>query len=57
MRSHMIANLLSEKYRDKFDSRKDLTQFIIDSLEGSLKSLGTDYVDCLLMRGIETPSR
>ena len=55
MRNHMIANLLSEKYRDKFDSRKDLTQYIIDSLERSLKSLGTDYVDCLLMRGIETP--
>lgn len=55
MRNHMIANLLSEKYRDQFDSRKDLTQYIVDSLEKSLKSLGTDYVDCLLMRGIETP--
>jgi aryl-alcohol dehydrogenase-like predicted oxidoreductase len=55
MRSHILANLLSEKYRDRFDSRKDLTQYIIDSLEKSLKVLGTDYVDCLLMRGIETP--
>jgi predicted aldo/keto reductase-like oxidoreductase len=55
MRSHMIANLLSEKYRDKFDPQKDLKQYIITSLEKSLVSLGTDHVDCLLMRGIETP--
>jgi len=55
MRNHMIANLLSEQYRDKFDSRKELTQFIVNSLEKSLTSLGTDHVDCLLMRGIETP--
>ena len=55
MRNHMIANLLSEKYRDRFDSRKDLTQYIIDSLEKSLIALGTDHVECLLMRGIETP--
>jgi predicted aldo/keto reductase-like oxidoreductase len=55
MRNHMIANLLSEKYREKFDSQKELKQFIIDSLEKSLTSFGTDHVDCLLMRGIETP--
>jgi predicted aldo/keto reductase-like oxidoreductase len=55
MRSHMIANLLSEKYRDRFDGQKDLKQYIITSLERSLTSLGTDHVDCLLMRGIETP--
>jgi predicted aldo/keto reductase-like oxidoreductase len=55
MRTHMIANLLSEKYRDRFDSRKELTQYIINSLERSLTALGTEYVDCLLMRGIETP--
>ena len=54
MRTHMVANLLSEKYRDKIDSRKEITQVIIDSLEGSLRALGTDHVDCLLMRGIET---
>jgi predicted aldo/keto reductase-like oxidoreductase len=55
MRNHMIANLLSEKYRDKFDPQKDLKQYIVTSLEKSLTSLGTDHVDCLLMRGIETP--
>ena len=55
MRSHIIANLLSEKYRDKVDSQKEVKQFIIDSLEKSLTVLGTDHVDCVLMRGIETP--
>jgi len=55
MRTHIIANLLSEKYRDKFDSQKDIKQYIFDSVDRSLKSLETDYVDCLLMRGIETP--
>ncbi len=55
MRNHMIANLLSEKYRDKFDPQKDLKQYIITSVERSLTSLGTDHLDCLLMRGIETP--
>ena len=55
MRNHMIANLMSEKYRDRFDGQKDVKQFIITSLEKSLTSLGTDHVDCLLMRGIETP--
>jgi predicted aldo/keto reductase-like oxidoreductase len=55
LRSHMIANILSEKYRDKIDPQKEYKQFIIDSLEKSLKSLETDYVDLLLMRGIETP--
>jgi predicted aldo/keto reductase-like oxidoreductase len=55
MRSHMIANLVSEKYRDRFDSRTQLPQYIVGSVEKSLASLGTDHVDCLLMRGIETP--
>jgi aryl-alcohol dehydrogenase-like predicted oxidoreductase len=55
MRNAMIANLVSEKYRDKFDSQKELKQYIIDSVERSLKALETDHVDCLLMRGIETP--
>jgi aryl-alcohol dehydrogenase-like predicted oxidoreductase len=55
MRNAMIANLVSEKYRDKFDSQKELKQYIIDSVERSLKALETDHVDCLLMRGVETP--
>jgi len=55
LRAHTTANVLSEKYRHKIDSQKEYKQFIIDSLEKSLKALETDYVDCLLMRGIETP--
>ena len=55
LRSAIVANLLSEKYRDKFDSQKDVKQYIFDSLDRSLKSLETDHVDCLLMRGVETP--
>jgi len=55
LRSAMIANILSQKYSEKIDSQKEYKQYIISSVEGSLKQLGTDYVDCLLMRGIETP--
>lgn len=55
MRMAGVANVVSEKYRDKIDAQKAYKQYIIDSVEGSLKSLGTDHVDCLLMRGIETP--
>jgi aryl-alcohol dehydrogenase-like predicted oxidoreductase len=55
VRSAAIANILSEKFSEKVDAQKQYKQYIIDSVEGSLKSLGTDHVDCLLMRGIDTP--
>jgi aryl-alcohol dehydrogenase-like predicted oxidoreductase len=55
LRSTVLANLLAEKYRDKIDNQKEYKQYILDSVDGSLKALGTDYVDCILMRGIETP--
>jgi aryl-alcohol dehydrogenase-like predicted oxidoreductase len=55
MRSSMIANLMAEKYRDKIDGQKVYKEYIINSVEGSLKSLGTDHLDCVLMRGIDTP--
>lgn len=55
LRSAMIANALQEKYADKFDRQKNIKDYIVNSLEGSLKSLGTDHVDCMLMRGVETP--
>lgn len=55
LRAAMIANALQEKYPDKIDRQKDLKQYIFNSVEASLKSLGADHVDCLLMRGIETP--
>jgi aryl-alcohol dehydrogenase-like predicted oxidoreductase len=55
LRMAMIANALMEKYRDKIDSQKEYKQYIINSVEGSLKTLGTDWLDCVLMRGVETP--
>ena len=55
MRMAIIANLLSQKYADKVDAQKVVKQYILDSVEGSLRSLETDHLDCLLMRGIETP--
>ena len=55
LRMAAISNVLSEKYKDRIDRGKEYRQYIIDSVEKSLKSLETDHVDCLLMRGIETP--
>lgn len=55
LRNAIIANLVSEKYRDKFDSQKGIKQYIFDSVDKSLSALGTDHLDCVLMRGIETP--
>jgi predicted aldo/keto reductase-like oxidoreductase len=55
LRASIIANILSGKYREKVDNQKEYKQYILDSVERSLKALGTDTLDCLLMRGIETP--
>ncbi|MCX6626164.1 MAG: aldo/keto reductase [Candidatus Solibacter sp.] len=55
LRSAMIANALHEKYAAKFDRQKEIKAYIVNSVEGSLKALGTDHLDCLLMRGVETP--
>ena len=55
LRMSAIANVLSEKYGERVDRQKEYRQYIIDSVERSLKSLDTDHIDCLLMRGIETP--
>jgi predicted aldo/keto reductase-like oxidoreductase len=55
LRNAAIANVLSEKYSEKIDAQKQYKQYIITTVEGSLKTLGTDYLDCVLMRGVETP--
>jgi predicted aldo/keto reductase-like oxidoreductase len=55
LRNAAIANILSEKYSEKIDAQKQYKQYIISSVEGSLKTLGTDHLDCILMRGVETP--
>ena len=46
LRNAAIANVLSEKYSEKIDAQKQYKQYIINSVEGSLKTLGTDYLDC-----------
>jgi aryl-alcohol dehydrogenase-like predicted oxidoreductase len=55
LRSSIIANILSQKYADKVDAQKIYKQYVLDSVDGSLRSLGVDYLDCLLVRGVETP--
>jgi predicted aldo/keto reductase-like oxidoreductase len=55
LRSAIVANLLSQKYAGKVDAQKVYKQYILDSVDRSLQSLGTDCLDCLLMRGVETP--
>ena len=55
MRSAIVSNILSQKYADKVDAQKVYKQYILDSVDKSLQSLETDHLDCLLMRGIETP--
>jgi predicted aldo/keto reductase-like oxidoreductase len=55
MRMAAIANIVSEKYPERIDKQKEYIQYILTTVEGTLKTLGTDYLDCLLMRGVETP--
>ena len=55
MRSAIISNILSQKYADKVDAQKVYKQYILDSVDESLKELETDHLDCCLMRGVETP--
>ena len=55
MRSAIISNILSQKYADKVDAQKVYKQYIVDSVDESLKELETDHLDCCLMRGVETP--
>jgi aryl-alcohol dehydrogenase-like predicted oxidoreductase len=57
VRQMAIADIVCQKYADRFDRQKQYRQYIASSVEGSLKALGTDYIDCLLIRGIETPSQ
>ncbi len=57
VREMSIADIVLQKYANLFDRQKQYKQYISSSVEGSLKALGTDYIDCLLIRGIETPSQ
>jgi len=51
-----LSNILEERYGDRIDRPRNYKQVIIESVEGSLKRLGTDYLDCLLCpHGANTP--
>jgi len=43
-----LANVMEKKYSAKIDRPRVYVQTIIDSLEGSLKRLGTDHVDLMM---------
>jgi aryl-alcohol dehydrogenase-like predicted oxidoreductase len=55
LRSAIVSNILSQKYADKVDTQKVYKQYILDSVDKSLQAIETDHLDCVLMRGIETP--
>jgi aryl-alcohol dehydrogenase-like predicted oxidoreductase len=57
VRQMAISDIVCQKYAARFDRQKQYKQYILSSVEGSLKALGTDCIDCLLIRGIETPSQ
>ena len=55
-RTAALCNLLSEKFPDKIDRRKSYYQLILDSVEESLKRLGTDHLDVVTCpHGASTP--
>jgi predicted aldo/keto reductase-like oxidoreductase len=55
LRTAIQANLLAEKYSHQLTGKLNLKQEVIDSVEGSLRKLKTDYLDCVLLRSIDTP--
>jgi predicted aldo/keto reductase-like oxidoreductase len=55
LRAAITANIISEKYPERIDKAKEYRDYLVRSVEGTLKALNTDYLDCLLMRGVETP--
>jgi aryl-alcohol dehydrogenase-like predicted oxidoreductase len=55
LRSAMIANIVSQMYPEKIDKTREYRDYLIKSVEGTLRALHTDYLDGLLMRGVETP--
>lgn len=51
-----LANVMAQKYGERIDRGKNYKQLIIDSLDQSLKRLGTDHVDLLMCpHGGNTP--
>ena len=55
LRQTALANVVAEKYGDRIEKPKTYTEYVMKSVENSLTALGTDYLDILLLRGVETP--
>ncbi len=55
LRNAMVINALAEKYGEKIDGQREYKQSMLDSVERSLKALGTDHLDCVLIHGVDTP--
>jgi aryl-alcohol dehydrogenase-like predicted oxidoreductase len=56
VRAAALANVMSEQYGRSIDRDRNFRQLIIDSVEESLKRLGTDYVDVITCpHGASTP--
>ncbi len=54
--SAALSNALEKRYGDRIDKKKEYTSVIIQSVEDSLRRLGTDHVDVLLCpHGANTP--
>lgn len=56
IRDAVLNNLLADKYANRINRRTGYKEEILASVEGSLRRLKTDYLDCLLCpHGVDTP--
>lgn len=56
VRAAALANVMSEEYSRSIDRHKNFRRLIVDSVEESLKRLGTDYLDVITCpHGASTP--
>ena len=44
----VLSNVVSKKYGDRVDRRRNYRQTVIESVEGTLRRLGTDHLDTLM---------
>jgi aryl-alcohol dehydrogenase-like predicted oxidoreductase len=42
-----LSNVMSKKYRDRIDREKNYKQLVLDSIDQSLRRLGTDHLDIM----------
>ena len=48
LESAALSNVMEKEFRDKIDRGKNYKRLIMDSVEGSLTRLGTDYLDVIM---------